>query len=218
MYRLVQIWNFVMRVRTTVKRDEIVATAAEVFREFGFERASMSEIAARVGGSKATLYGYFGSKEELFLSVADAEGIAYFTPIMDQLHGCDDVRAALRGFGAKFLSFILQPHVLAGQRMVLAVAGNSDIGCTFYERGPKMGLGMLASFLDESIANGTLRRGDAMVMARHLVALLEAELVPEHLFGVRTKMPKDSVIEAAVRRAVDVFLAAYEVPKRTDVV
>lgn len=198
-----------MRVRTTVKRDEIVATAAQVFRELGFERASMSEIAARVGGSKATLYGYFDSKEELFLSVADAEGIAYFMPIMDQLYACNDIRDALQGFGAKFLSFILQPQVLAGQRMVLAVAGHSDIGCTFYDRGPKRGLGMLASFLDKSIANGSLKHAETSVMARQLIGLLEAELVPEYFFGVRTKIPKDSVIRAVVARAVDVFLAAY---------
>ena len=37
--------------------------------ELGYERTSMSEIAARLGGSKATLYSYFPSKEELFFGV-----------------------------------------------------------------------------------------------------------------------------------------------------
>ena len=61
-----------MRVRTEEKRDTIVQAASEVFLELGFEGASMSQIAARVGGSKRTLYGYFGSKEDLFLAVMDS--------------------------------------------------------------------------------------------------------------------------------------------------
>lgn len=34
----------------------------------------MSEISRAVGGSKATIYGYFASKEELFVAAADLEG------------------------------------------------------------------------------------------------------------------------------------------------
>jgi AcrR family transcriptional regulator len=44
-----------MRVRTEEKRQEIVEIAARLFEELGYERTSMSAIAARVGGSKATL-------------------------------------------------------------------------------------------------------------------------------------------------------------------
>ena len=60
-----------MRVRTEVKRQEIIRIAGELFEERGYDRTSMSAIAARVGGSKATLYGYFKSKEELLLAVLD---------------------------------------------------------------------------------------------------------------------------------------------------
>jgi AcrR family transcriptional regulator len=55
-----------MKTKTESKRQAILTAAAEVFREVGFERASMSEIRARIGGSKATLYNYFPSKEKLF--------------------------------------------------------------------------------------------------------------------------------------------------------
>src|SRR5687767_15487376 len=60
-----------MRVRTEEKRLEIMRIAGELFDELGYERTSMSAIAARVGGSKATLYGYFASKEELLRAVLD---------------------------------------------------------------------------------------------------------------------------------------------------
>jgi AcrR family transcriptional regulator len=62
-----------MRVRSEEKRQEIIRIAAGLFEELGYERTSMSAIAARVGGSKATLYGYFSSKEELLRTVLDQD-------------------------------------------------------------------------------------------------------------------------------------------------
>ncbi len=55
-----------MKTKTESKRQAILKAAADVFRDVGFERASMEEIRARIGGSKATLYNYFPSKEKLF--------------------------------------------------------------------------------------------------------------------------------------------------------
>ena len=48
------------------RRDAIIDVAREVFFEEGYAAASMSSIAARLGGSKGTLYNYFRSKDELF--------------------------------------------------------------------------------------------------------------------------------------------------------
>ncbi len=56
-----------MRKKTETRRSTILGHALDIFRKEGFERASMSQIAAQVGGSKATLYNYFSSKEELLL-------------------------------------------------------------------------------------------------------------------------------------------------------
>ena len=40
-----------MKTKTEAKRLAILKAAAEVFRQTGFERASMAEIQKRVGGS-----------------------------------------------------------------------------------------------------------------------------------------------------------------------
>ena len=58
-----------MRTKTEEKRQAILDVAAATFGELGFERTSMSEICARLGGSKATIYNYFPSKEALFVEV-----------------------------------------------------------------------------------------------------------------------------------------------------
>ena len=52
--------------RADTRRQAILEVAREVFLQEGYAAASMSVIAARVGGSKAPLYSYFPSKEQLF--------------------------------------------------------------------------------------------------------------------------------------------------------
>src|ERR1700756_1305734 len=55
--------------RRDQRREAILKIAQQVFLEEGYAAASMSTIAARVGGSKGTLYNYFRSKAELFVAV-----------------------------------------------------------------------------------------------------------------------------------------------------
>lgn len=48
------------------RRAEIAEAAAKVFNRLGFERASLSAVAAELNIDRASLYYYIGSKEELF--------------------------------------------------------------------------------------------------------------------------------------------------------
>ena len=51
------------------KREEICRTALHIFGQEGFERTTMDAIAVQVGLSKAALYQYCDSKEDLLLQV-----------------------------------------------------------------------------------------------------------------------------------------------------
>jgi AcrR family transcriptional regulator len=52
-------------------RQRIVAEALEVFLEKGYEKASMRDLAQRVGTSVSNIYHYFTNKEELFRAIAE---------------------------------------------------------------------------------------------------------------------------------------------------
>lgn len=199
-----------MRVRTDEKRSRILATAASVFLERGFERASMSEIAARNGGSKATLYGYFRSKQELFLAVALAEGEKQVGPAFASLEtGAAGVRDSLLHVGEKLIPFLLSPGAIAAHRMVISEAGRSGIGRRFYTNGRARGIALMAKFLESACAAGNIRKADFRVAAMHLLALLESERVPPVVFALERKPPSRRQIRQSTERAVDVFLAAY---------
>jgi len=53
------------------KRDHILKTAARVFAETGFARASMSQVAKDCGISKANIYHYYNSKDALLFDILD---------------------------------------------------------------------------------------------------------------------------------------------------
>jgi AcrR family transcriptional regulator len=200
-----------MRVRTEAKREAILETAAKAFMEMGYERASMAHISALVGGSKATLYGYFESKEQLFVEVAKAVGETHLAAAFAELEQRPtDVPVALQRFGEKMIAFLSQPDALATQRMVIAEAGHSDIGRRFYEAGPKRGLEAVTVYLQSAMDGGRLRAADAGVAAQHLLALFQSEFMPMRMLSIQVSTSR-AHIRQAIERALAVFLAAYGV-------
>jgi TetR/AcrR family transcriptional regulator len=55
------------------KRSSILSAARERFFQFGLSKVTMDEIAADLGMSKAALYYYFPTKEDIFRQVISAE-------------------------------------------------------------------------------------------------------------------------------------------------
>jgi len=198
-----------VRVKTNEKRQEILSVASHAFQELGFEGTSMSEICARVGGSKATIYNYFSSKEELFFEVmydlTDKEFEAVVV-LLSELRS--DVRETLHGFGKGMLKLLYMPEVVAARRMMIAESGRSDLGKRCFERGPKRAQAHVAAFLSSAMQDGKLRQADPDIAARHLLGLLESEIFELFMLRIQEKLDKKE-IEAITRRAVEVFMAAY---------
>jgi len=198
-----------MRVKTEARRDAIIAAASEVFLEFGFEGASMGEIATRAGGSKATLYGYFASKEDLFIEVVHATAKRHIVPIFSALEDQSlELREALQRFGERTLAVLTLESSIQARRAVISVSGRSDIGVRFFETGPKQGFAAVADFMQRHMEAGTLRRSDPMVAALHLTSLLDSETVAPCLYGLQ-KQPSRKFLREATQRALETFLAGY---------
>jgi AcrR family transcriptional regulator len=53
-------------------REKLIAAAAEVFAEKGYDRAGVAEIARRAGYTTGAIYGRFAGKAELLLAAIDA--------------------------------------------------------------------------------------------------------------------------------------------------
>lgn len=198
-----------MRVRTEEKRDAIVQAASEVFLELGFEGASMSQIAARVGGSKRTLYGYFPSKEELFVAFAKDMSDRYIDPLLDALsQSSGPVAETLQRFGEDILGFLCQPSSITIWQTIIGVSGRSDVGALFFNAGPEEGMQRMADYLQTQMDRGAIRCADVLIASRQFGGLLEAETLMPCLFGA-LKNPSPEYLRGAAQRAVEMFLAAY---------
>lgn len=199
-----------MRTKSETRRQAIVDVAREVFQDCGFESASMSQIAAHLGGSKATLYSYFNSKEELFAEVTHQFAADHFHEIFATLDANAEVTPTLQSFGQRFLNLICRADLLAAHRNLFAEANKSEIGKIFYERGPLCGLKMISSYLEQCMALGKFRASDPFVGAQQLIALLKAEIFDKLLFGLDTQLTSEDLALRA-QRAVDTFVRAYAV-------
>ena len=196
-----------MRRKSSAKREAICATAGLVFAELGYERTSMAEISTRVGGSKATLYSYFPSKEVLFIEATTSLAERLFRPALDELKPGADIGRVLRRFGMRSMSVLTSPEFGATERLAISASARSGVGRMFYEAGPALGIAAVTSFLARAMAAGQLRRTNARHAAEHLLALLDAESHSTRHFVLPAASVPD--LRGAVNRAVDVFLAAY---------
>lgn len=197
-----------MRLKTESRRTAIVSAAAAVFLEKGYAQTTMSDIADRVGGSKATLYGYFPSKTELFLETIRTLADQHFAAAFGRLNASGDLRTTLRDFGQLMLGVITSDDALAMYRLVLAGSADPAVGKRMFAQGPKLADQAMTALMQAAISTGQLRECDPRVAADHLRGLLESEYLHKRLLGV-VKAPRKREIAAAVDRAVNVFLAAY---------
>lgn len=201
-----------MRKKTEQKRQSIIDAAFHVFREQGFDQASMTDIAARSGASKATLYNYFESKEEMFAEIITSSATDAIRAAFSQLKSSGPVRDTLVAFGTHYLSAVLRPMALSLRRLVITESDRSGLGRAFYEQGPKHGWTALAEFLGTAMEDGQLTHANTEIATAHLRALYEAEFLDKCLLGVPVDISSPRVADA-VKRAVDVFIAAYGTPK-----
>ncbi len=201
-----------MRTRCKIKRQKILDVAAQTFQELGFERASMDAIRARVGGSKATLYNYFSSKEELFFEVVFSAIETEFEATHAFLDPSNThLSAALTTFGEGLLRSIYSPCAIEVRRLIFAEAKRSDLGRIAYERGTQRSHKLLSDFLRAAMIEGKLREADASMAAWHLYGLLDAKLLRRCLLYVQDVVTEEE-IKTSVQQAVTVFMAAYGNP------
>lgn len=65
--------NGIRERRKLETRKAIIDAAVKLFAEKGFEQTSMNELAREAGVGKGTIYGYFATKNEIFLAYCEAE-------------------------------------------------------------------------------------------------------------------------------------------------
>jgi AcrR family transcriptional regulator len=195
--------------KTDQKRQHILDTAYRLFQSKGFANTSMSEITAEAGGSKATVYNYFSSKDELFLACMTSITNRFLEGVFDGLKNPKaEMSAALLEVAKNALRHLCSPEMLASKRLIIAEAHRSEIGKLFYGTLESY-LKELAEFLRRAMDDGQLRQADPMVAAHQFRALVEADIVERCLLGAVKAPPATAALSRAAQNAVATFFRAY---------
>ena len=190
------------------RHDRILTAALSAFVEVGFERASVDDIAARAGVSKATLYNHFEDKKGLFVECAlrQAEDLQ---AVADDLarHPSTGVDDDLQAFGERVLRFLLSPTNLAMRRVITAeVARFPELGQAVFERCLRPVQVSMELFFRERQA--ALAIPDPRLAAVHFLALCESDLFWRVALGILRAVPEEAIRDA-VSQAVALFTQAY---------
>jgi TetR/AcrR family transcriptional repressor of mexJK operon len=197
---------------SSAKRRQILAGAREVFRETGFERSSVDQVAARAGVSKATVYNHFHDKRALYVAYLSEEADTLRDSVrcmVSRSEPTGDVAAALQTVGERLLGLFLDPTIVGFYRNTSAeVERFPELGQLLFDRGPAAMIGVITSYLGRWREHGALRIADLHTAAVQFVMLCHGDLVVRSQLGVLPD-PLAPAIVATVRQAVVVFLAAY---------
>jgi TetR/AcrR family transcriptional repressor of mexJK operon len=203
--------NPVMRVAAapTAKAESILTAARRTFLAGGFGAASMDAIAREAGASKATVYAYFASKEQLFGAIVADMSERYFRNFSASELDTADIGASLTTLARQFLDLLLAPDTIALNRILIGeVTRFPALGEVFWEAGPARTRAQIEAFLRRAADAGSLRIDDPREAAEQFASLVRGEIHLRHLMR-REATPGPEAIAAAAGRAVDTFLRAF---------
>ena len=183
------------------RRTAILDAARLCFLDSGFIRTSISDIIAISGGSRATVYEEFGSKEGLFA--------ALIASILEQMRlpeiadGSPD--EILRELGLSYMAQLLDPEALALYRVVLGESSHiRQLGPAIFDAGPRAAAEALAERLRAWSRGGELAVHDPERAATLFLAMVEGDLHRAAVLWSRT--PSAVQVAAHVDAAVQLFL------------
>lgn len=190
------------------RRDAMVEAAYKLFTEKGYMSVSVDDIIRISGGSKSSLYKYFGDKEGILKAVIGSLAEKMLREFRFEYDSSKSPREALTRIGMVLVDLALSENAINQHRQAVSHAkALPELAKLWYELGPMRTFDGLAKFLEKEAAAGRLRI-EKPVQA----ALLFAGMI---IFRDNMRMliclprSKRSDLKELVSEAVDVFLAAY---------
>ncbi|HBP1137359.1 TetR/AcrR family transcriptional regulator [Pseudomonas aeruginosa] len=135
--------------RGKLRRLAMIEAASEAFLEKGFEGTTLDMVIEKAGGSRRTLYTYFGGKEGLFAAVVERMIEEIFDEEENEPSTTKNTaKEVLEYYGRKFITRVLSPRSLGLYRLIVAEAPRFPaIGKAFFDLGPEHSYKLLAKQL-----------------------------------------------------------------------
>jgi TetR/AcrR family fatty acid metabolism transcriptional regulator len=173
--------------RAKTRKDRIMDAALRIFAEKGFQNATITEISKDAGVSEATIYEYFGTKEDLLFAIPEKisnAGFAEMEKILPFIKGVEGkMRAILHGYVHLYET---NPHYSA--LVLLQLTSNKRFRETTAHAAIRRSAHTLLLCIREGIAEGIFRKDANPYLIRSiLLGTIEHLFIHWHMQG----RPKD---------------------------
>src|ERR1700677_347435 len=190
------------------RRDAIIDAARQGFFESGYTATSMSSIAARLGGSKGTLYNYFGNKEAMLEAMVRdfcmrwADGMVGVTL---EGHSAESLTA----FAEQYLTHLFSEQGGKLLRGLLAESHrNPQLGRIFYALGPVRVREGLVTYLEACQTERLISAPNCALAAEEFLALCRGSTYLELVLNSTSPFTATQ-IRAQAAQAVSTFMKIY---------
>lgn len=192
--------------RAQKKQAAILDVATELFLERGYDAVSLDDIVQRIGGSKTTLYSYYGGKEGLFTAMVQnmchgklssflATDVSHLTP-----------KEGLIALGREFLLVISDLRGRSLFRAMIAEAQRfPELASTFFASGPETAICVFRRAIEHWQKQDLLRQDNAEVLAVQFMGLMMGNFHLKSLLGLVNALTEQQ-INTWVDRSVEIFL------------
>ncbi len=191
--------------------EAILDAATAVFLEHGYARASMTDIAARAGASKATIYTRFPSKSTLFAALMERRFRKMQTRIALE---ADQPTAppveVLCRLGVGVLHAVTSEEHRRLHRLILAESDLfPELTAVFWQNGPGRGREVLKQYLGTLVERGMLVIENLDYAAEQLVGTLFGGPALRFSYRLPLVFKNDEELQRWVRSGVEMFLRAH---------
>ncbi|CAM2980848.1 TetR/AcrR family transcriptional regulator [Pseudomonas gessardii] len=177
-----------------------------MFLAEGYSGVSVDGIIANIGGSKRTIYAYFGGKEGLFSAIIEelcAENVSPLTHI-DLTH--KPLQEALTSIARVFLDVVLSSRTLALHRLIVAEAPRApEAAKSFFEAAPATAYACLAEYFTWAEEASLIIPGDPQTRAKIFLDALTGDMQLRCLLGL-CKSPGKAAREHLINETTSIFI------------
>ncbi|WP_299809091.1 TetR/AcrR family transcriptional regulator [uncultured Shewanella sp.] len=197
-----------MRPSTLKKQDKIIDVATKLFFEQGYAETTLDQIIEICGGSKQTLYSYFGCKRGILIEVitrcTEQVGNAF------QFDEKAELQTQLSQFGYEYLKALCSQQIIDMYRIIVTESRRDKELVTFFlSRGPHKFYQKLSDFLQQQAEEERLAIDNPELTASLLIGLLRGDYYQDVVLGLG--VPSDEEIKLYSTQAIKIFLQGCRV-------
>lgn len=173
-----------LRPQYDARKKEIVWKALDIFGRNGYSATSMDTIASECGFTKAVLYQYFKSKEDLFSSIFYEPSITQNLDHMQIDSEKSNLDEVLYRMGSLFMKMFEDPARLNLTRIVIAESVRfPELGQIMYHNAINVVADKFSGYLSKFSAKKQLQYPDTKLAARAYFGMLYSFIITERIIN-----------------------------------